>query len=244
MTIKTEDYPLARRLFLYTGNTPSPAAKMLLDHALEESAQPVVKKAHFVDLSVAREDESGQASSRSRIERYRDFYAQLDPAARRDLRFDDRTWRDLRDRTSGAERLSVTFYFEFGSEKLDTRAQQDVWRLAHYLNDEARGQDVLLAGFADAIGTFPANLTKSHGRADAVREELLRAGVARDRLEARGFSKLLPVVCNTPDTERRRSDPRFDQEVRQKNRRVEVWVRRAGAARPAWRLPASATALQ
>lgn len=230
MTIKTEAYPLARRLFLYTGKSLSPAARLLLDDALGDSAQAVIKAAHSVDRSILRERENEAGSSLDRIGDYPTRFRRL-KQTERDLEFDEKTFAKLSQSTRSAERLSVNFYFksgkdQFGSQDdtLDVRARQDIRLLAHYLNHDARGRDVLLAGFADAKGRFLNNLGISRRRADAVRTALIAAGVAGERLAADGFGELLPVVCNSPDTPQRRSDARFDDEVRLKNRRVEVWL--------------------
>jgi phosphate transport system substrate-binding protein len=98
--------------------------------------------------------------------------------------------------------------------ELDTKARQDIQRLARYLQKNRTPPQVLLAGFTDDIGSASANLELARKRADAVRRELVALGAqryARD-VQVDGFGKVLPVACN--DTEL----------GRQKNRRVEVFV--------------------
>jgi phosphate transport system substrate-binding protein len=98
--------------------------------------------------------------------------------------------------------------------ELDTKARQDIQRLARYLQKNRTPPQVLLAGFTDDIGSASANLELTRKRADAVRRELVALGAqryARD-VQVDGFGKVLPVACN--DTEL----------GRQKNRRVEVFV--------------------
>jgi phosphate transport system substrate-binding protein len=99
-------------------------------------------------------------------------------------------------------------------KELDTKARQDIQRLARYLQKNRTPPQVLLAGFTDDIGSASANLELARKRADAVRRGLVALGAqryARD-VQVDGFGKVLPVACN--DTEL----------GRQKNRRVEVFV--------------------
>ena len=61
-SVKIEDYPLARRLYLYTIGAPAdPAARDFLRYALSDEAQPNIDEAEFVDQSVMFEDESEQS---------------------------------------------------------------------------------------------------------------------------------------------------------------------------------------
>jgi hypothetical protein len=48
---------------------------------------------------------------------------------------------------AGKTRLSVTYRFRSGSADLDTKAYQDIARLARYLQGNADVRDVLLAGW-------------------------------------------------------------------------------------------------
>jgi phosphate transport system substrate-binding protein len=218
MAIKSEDYPLTRRLFLYTGKSRSALATKLLEYALSDEAQPIISKTNFIDLSIANE---GVSDSRDWITRYAD--PRLRPSEP-DLDFDPAIFAKLQRSTKGAERLSISFRFQSDSEMLDSRAREDVRRLATYLNTDASGRQVLLAGFTDAKGRFGYNLALSRRRAVIVREALAEAGVDRRRLAADGFSELLPVVCNGADDKRRLNDRTVDDEVRMKNRRVEAWL--------------------
>ena len=124
-----------------------------------------------------------------------------------------------------ARRLSATFRFKPGKLELDSKSQQDMVRLAKLLQSGTlRGQQVILAGFADAVGEFERNTALSLSRAEKVREALLKAskGVNPKQIVVKGYSELMPVDCNSNDG------------GKQKNRRVEVWVRDDPArARPA-----------
>ncbi|HKS13277.1 MAG TPA: phosphate ABC transporter substrate-binding/OmpA family protein [Pseudomonas sp.] len=112
---------------------------------------------------------------------------------------------------SDARRLTVNFRFQEGSASLDSKARRDVQRVTEYLRQSGKLQDqAVLVGFGDPKETPGRAALLSRLRAMAVRRELARAGV--EVREVTGFGDDLPVAGN-------------DQEQgRQRNRRVEVWV--------------------
>ena len=113
--------------------------------------------------------------------------------------------------TRQAQRLSVNFRFEEGSASLDNKARQDLVRVIDYLKSNGKLIDqVTLVGFGDAKDDPARAQLLSKLRAMAVRRELVKSGVVLR--EIRGYGAQMPVATNTED------------EGRQKNRRVEVWV--------------------
>jgi phosphate transport system substrate-binding protein len=113
-------------------------------------------------------------------------------------------------------RTSMVFRFEYGSADLDPRAQQDIGRLARFLQSPAMaGKRFLLVGFADSKGGWSSNNSLANKRAVQVARELGRVGgirVPQDSLFS--FSYMAPTACN-------------DSELGTgKNRRVEVWLTR------------------
>jgi phosphate transport system substrate-binding protein len=211
-SIKTEDYPLSRRLFIFTPYPLEGYSRRLLnfikadDRADDALALPlpgtggeeggeVPHSATDQQIETARDDHAGSEHLRE---------TDADPSARR----------QFADMAAQTERLSITYRFALGSEELDTKARQDIQRLARYLQKNPKPPQVLLAGFTDDIGSTSENLELARKRADSVRRELVALGAqryARD-LKVEGFGKILPVACN--DTEL----------GRQKNRRVEVFL--------------------
>ncbi len=121
---------------------------------------------------------------------------------------------------AGADRLSLTFRFEDGASTLDAHSRENLNDLAQLLAvGQFRGQEMILAGFADGSGDPVANLALSRARAEGVAAALrlavpdLPEGQAPVRVEA--FGEALPMACdNTPAG-------------RRLNRRVEVWLRPA-----------------
>ncbi|MBO0765618.1 MAG: phosphate ABC transporter substrate-binding/OmpA family protein [Hyphomicrobiaceae bacterium] len=206
LAIKAEDYPLSRRLFLYTGRQHSVYSGQLLDYALSADAQAVIERAGYVDQTISS---WSAEETRSRVAVY-----VAAPLHEPGLERDGRRLNDLRAAAERAERLSISFRFRSNSTRLDTKAWQDVLRLADYMKTAARNQKVLLLGFTDSNGSFAANLALSQARADEVRTSLLSsgAGLSPDLIGASGYSELMPIACNA------------DEAGRAKNRRVEVWL--------------------
>ena len=114
--------------------------------------------------------------------------------------------------TANAERLSVDFRFRTGSSQLDNKAVDDLDRVTTYLaSPTARGKEVLLIGFADNKGNPKANEALSNERAKIVDRQFSSRGVLA--AVCRGFGSAVPVASNETD------------EGREKNRRVEVWLK-------------------
>ena len=112
-----------------------------------------------------------------------------------------------------AERLDVNFRFQTASSQLDNKALLDLDLIADLLSKPPyQGRYILIFGFADSTGTPQSNLTLSKARAETVAKQLQQRGTSPAIVT--GFGKELPVDSN--DTEK----------GREKNRRVEVWLRR------------------
>jgi phosphate transport system substrate-binding protein len=95
---------------------------------------------------------------------------------------------------------------------LDNKALRDLDRMADLLSNEPyHGKYLLLLGFADGTGDASKNLALSKDRAHAVAVQLESRGIKPAVVT--GFGKELPVASNET------------QEGREKNRRVEVWLR-------------------
>jgi phosphate transport system substrate-binding protein len=207
-TIKTESYPLARRLYLYTIGTPSdPVASELLKFALSDDAQPIITEAGFVDQAIEFQEDSGQ----------RQWISDLTSNPRLGLGVDQTVpvsaVRVFRLVTGAMRRTSIAFRFQINSDQLDTRAQQDIERLARYLRSPAlAGKRFFIIGFTDAVGTWAHNHNLALRRASAVAAQLRQASIQIPDTSILTMSYFAPVSCN--DT----------KEGRAKNRRVEVWI--------------------
>ncbi|MDX8352458.1 phosphate ABC transporter substrate-binding/OmpA family protein [Cognatiyoonia sp. IB215182] len=205
-TIKTEEYPLTRLLYMYTADERLPVhAKGMLDYALSEDAQALISDAGFIDQTIRQASVDSQGLRvASAVVANRDFstFPQL---------------QEMMSQLISSDRLSTTFRFETGSSQLDARAQDDIVRLAKLLSSDAyRNTEAVFVGFTDSVGDPELNRQLSERRAGQVVQALLdenpnlQENVA---LRTIGYGEISPLGCNETNTGRRI------------NRRVEVWVR-------------------
>jgi phosphate transport system substrate-binding protein len=193
-TIKTENYPLSRRLFLYTAQAPANAnVRDFVNFALSSAGQAVVRADGFEDLDLNQTvtpppKALGTCMLSDRFKGDRDAYCAL------------------RDR---AEQLGTSFRFRTGSAELDTRATQDLRRVLERMANSS-GKQIVLAGFADSSGPLAGNCKLSRSRAESVAAALHVLGL--NATQVIGFCDELPVRDNsTPDG-------------REQNRRVEIFL--------------------
>jgi phosphate transport system substrate-binding protein len=204
--VKTEEYPLVRRLYLYTLGAPAqPIARELLGFALSEPAQFTIADAGYIDQTIEIENAGEQMrfvdASVGKPDAAPDKSIPADVAA------------NFSRLLGQLHRTSAVFRFERNGTDLDARALQDIVRLAAFLRAAERaGKRFVLAGFADANGSWQANLALSAARAQRIAAELRRQGINVPDSDVMPFSYLAPMACNDSDAGRAR------------NRRVEVWV--------------------
>ena len=205
-TIQAEEYPFASRMYLYSvpRNLP-PVAKLFIEYLSTAEAQQLVERTGYVGQEIAEVPVNDQG--------LRFLSAALPTDAEVTLEQLQSMMSDL----ATAQRLTITYRFEQGTVRLDSRALADVERLAAILQgDELEGKNIILMGFTDSVGRTEINESLSVTRADQVRLALLEAGggaIDPSRIEVRGYGELSPLGCNEI-TEGRRI-----------NRRVEVWTR-------------------
>jgi phosphate transport system substrate-binding protein len=113
-------------------------------------------------------------------------------------------------RTAGARRLSLDFRFQPGGRDLDSRGQRDLGRLVGLLHSQ-RDPEVMLLGFSDNVGTADTNAQISRDRAEVVSRALSGYGIHPAVVD--GLGQEMPVASNDSPAGRER------------NRRVEVWIR-------------------
>ncbi len=113
-------------------------------------------------------------------------------------------------RVAGLRRMSLNFRFRPNSTELDNKALADIPRAIAALSAAGVRNNVQILGFADSRGTLSQNQFLSEQRARVVAEKLRAYGIG---VEIEGFSSAIPVGDNNTD------------EGREKNRRVEVWVK-------------------
>lgn len=185
-TIQTEDYPLSRRLYLYSLSEAGNAeTSKFITFATSQDGQAVVESEKFIPLKIIAQRSELPSGSYSGYQSV----------------------------VAGAERMSVNFRFNPGSNQLDNRALSDLDRVTEFLiRTSTKPNRLVLIGFADNLGDPASNIVLSKERANAVAAALKTRGIAPGRIT--GFGAENPVASNaTP-------------EGRERNRRVEVWVSR------------------
>jgi phosphate transport system substrate-binding protein len=162
-SVKTEEYPLARRLYLYTVGAPSdPTARELLQFALSDEAQFTVQEAEFVDQAVGVEEEAEQ---RHWAESNAKNPTQMLPTGKLVPNDAVQTFQRA---MGNSRRSSIVFRFEPGSAHLDTKALQDIGRLSRYLSSPVvSGKQFYIVGFADATGGWAPNRGARRGKGAA-----------------------------------------------------------------------------
>ena len=204
--MKIEGYSLSRRLYAYKRpGAMHPEAAAFLAWTLTPEAQPYIKESNFIDRELER----------MRLE---DMGMMLIHTAAVEPDFNGAQYSNMMAELRGADRLSVSFRFEFGSARLDVESVRNLQELSQrIIRGEFDGQDVLLVGFADSVGDQGKNTALAQRRAEAVRnivaEQLPDDIENKVKLVPLSYGELLPLSCNT-----------FD-EGRARNRRVEVWLR-------------------
>lgn len=168
-TVSTEDYALARRLFMYIPEkNPHPLAKEFVNFAVSKTADTIVKSVGFV----SHEIESFKAHiPKDAPEEYRSLII-------------------------GAERLSLNIRFKSGSITLDNKAIRDIERIQKFLTEpENMNRQLLLFGFADKTEVIPfLSYSFSVSRADAVADYLLKNKIYPVRV--RGYGQEIPIANN------------------------------------------------
>lgn len=200
---KTGEYILQRPLYFYVrSDTVSDPARDFLTWAKSPEANAAVAKSGFIDLGIAT---SALGADTLRAENLRN--AELDG-------YEASFAEAMIQQMEGYERLSSTFRFFTGSNRLTPQSRVGLETLISYLENQPP-TEILLVGFTDDQGPFDANLGVSEDRAAFMLSEITAA--AGNRLDhitftTAGYGELSPAACNsTPNG-------------RAINRRIEVWA--------------------
>lgn len=194
--VKAEDYALSRRLYLYSreASRGSGWTRKILNYAFTPEAEQLIERNKFITQQIIE----------SNAQTHRAYLTAAETCS---------NWQNF-NIPQNAQRLSVTLRFKAGSSELDSKAWQDLRRIATYMRSQ-KHKRLFLLGYSDADGDFGYNCKLSQERAEMVKMQLSQGyGLDANSIVARGMSEINPVFCNDSPT------------GKQKNRRVEVWVAR------------------
>lgn len=207
-TIKTEEYPLSKRVYMYQPRSavPQPATD-LVAFIRTNPAQSIIKSQGYIGQDVTSIAINDQGMR---------FVSSVLQTDAQDVRLDQ--LQSMLTNLVSAERLSLTFRFEPASATLDTRAQADVLRLANMIKAGALdNKQIIVAGFSDSVGDGSVNVSLSEARAEQVRNSIVSAAGLLDAQDVSittvGYGELSPLGCNETDV------------GRAINRRVEIWTK-------------------
>lgn len=198
LTVKTQDYPLARLLYFYLPIESNQMAREFVKFTMSNAGQSVVDKTGLVGQGLSTKSDAKNASQ-----------------MKKELLADAAVPQGYKDLVANADRKDTQANIRFiaGSNEPDINSLNNLERLSSYLaNSGNEAYTVVLVGFADSVGAASANLELSRKRAQAVRELLESKGVSN--IVSEGFGEAMPVADNA------------SKAGRAKNRRVEIWLKR------------------
>lgn len=213
LAVKAQDYPLTLPIYLLTPRRRLPLmARELLEFLALPAAQSAVASAGYIDRAPER-----QPMTADGLRLINAIQGAGDETTLADLK-------RLVDLMDGADRLSLTFRFEDGTDQIDATSRENLLDLARLLEAGVfQGEALFLAGFSDGSGPAKDNLELSQARAETVLEALKIAApsLAANQLPVVvAFGEALPMACDETGPGRRL------------NRRVELWLKPAFAVTP------------
>ena len=115
----------------------------------------------------------------------------------------------------GAKVVLHNLFFATNKTQILPESEPALHELAAFMENHP-SISIRITGHTDDIGSERDNQILSEGRANAVRDELIKRGVAPDRIEANGKGESEPIADNATE------------EGRAKNRRVEFTITATG----------------
>ncbi|MBV8546389.1 MAG: OmpA family protein [Acidobacteria bacterium] len=116
--------------------------------------------------------------------------------------------------------MAADVLFDFDKADLLPKAGETLQKAADFIRDRAKGGAVRIEGHTDAKGNDTYNQKLSERRAASVKNWFLAHGLNNMKFSTEGFGAKKPVAPNT------KPDGSDDPEGRQKNRRVELVIRK------------------
>ena len=118
---------------------------------------------------------------------------------------------ELKNIAIGSKIALRNVFFDIGKSNMNPLSNPELARLVKLLNDVPRLK-IELSGHTDNTGSEELNLKLSGARAQVVVDHLIREGISRDRLVAKGYGSARPVDTNNT------------KDGRQNNRRTEFEI--------------------
>lgn len=116
--------------------------------------------------------------------------------------------------------MAADVLFDFDKADLLPKADETLQKAAGFIRERAKGGAVRIEGHTDAKGNDTYNQKLSERRAASVKNWFIAHGLNNLKFSTEGFGAKKPVAPNT------KPDGSDDPEGRQKNRRVELVIRK------------------
>lgn len=175
--IKTEDYPLMRRLYFYTGQIITALGRGFVTYAESEEAQRLLATEGYLSLAPVL----------------------IAKAGKKDLPKEYLQWVD------GASQVSLSFRFGDSAFSIfDSRGAQDIARLKDFMSrPENKNRKVILVGHAEKQSSIYMANSVSNEYADLVASALMEIGVNPMRVRGVGYALPLTLTNNSVYRNRR-----------------------------------------
>jgi phosphate transport system substrate-binding protein len=174
--IKTEDYPLTRRLYFYTGQIVTALGRGFVTYAESDEAQRLLAARGFLSLAPIV----------------------INGGDKENLPKDYAQW------VQGASRLSLSFRFGKAFSIFDSRGAQDIARLKDFmLRPENRNRKVILVGHSEKQSSAYLSNSVSNEYADLVAMSLMEIGISPVRVRGVGYALPLSLASNAAYRNRR-----------------------------------------
>ncbi|MEM9103065.1 MAG: phosphate ABC transporter substrate-binding/OmpA family protein [Pseudomonadota bacterium] len=165
-TVSTEDYPLSRRLYIYTPpGLDNNIALNIVKFALSKEGQDIVESVGLASQNIKRMRPPPNTSA---------------PFSYQAL-------------TRNAQRLSVNFRFDYPDDQLDNKALRDLDRLVQFMSKHS-DKDLILIGFSDDSGDIRKNRNLSLRRAKLIEKAMHSRGIAAAKVI--GYGEAIPIGAN------------------------------------------------
>jgi len=109
-------------------------------------------------------------------------------------------------------------YFGLDSSNINSRSAKELDKLVDILNDNPDITKIELSSHTDSIASHSYNIALSQRRANSTVDYLVKKGISRDRLVAKGYGESKPVARNT------NPDGTDNPDGRARNRRTEFRI--------------------
>jgi phosphate transport system substrate-binding protein len=234
-SIRSLAYPASRSLYLYVrADSRNVYARDFVGTSLSEAGQSILGKYGFVKLQdisgspaaeihISPSHKSGSAvpsifrPGAPSVLRAPAISGPLPPLPQLDGEVVTAETRkavlqEFQDGVYGAERLPFVFRFQASSLEPDQQAIQHVSRVADMMQEPGNaGKAVILVGFSDSVGAYESNLAVARKRAETIAE----------RLQTKGVRNVIVLAAG----EEGATDPNESRVGRERNRRVEIWLK-------------------